>query len=95
MMEACAVNRQISVIIDSPSDATYHVATIEALEHAVEAVGLNFPIVVVRTPDVDQTFLDSFTGGVVIGPGSPYEVPGNADDVIRSARERGVPLVGT
>lgn len=87
--------KQISVIIDSPPEAKYHVATISALEHAVAALGQDIPITVVRTPDVDDAFLSSLDGGVVIGPGSPYDVPDRADAVIRSARERGVPLVGT
>lgn len=87
--------KQISVIIDSPPDAKYHVATIEALRHAVDASAHDIPVVVVRTPDISDTFVSTFDGGVVIGPGSPYDVPGRADDVIRSARERGVPLVGT
>ncbi len=87
--------KQISVIIDSPPDAKYHVATIEALEHAMSASDHDMAITVVRTPDITEEFIASFEGAVVIGPGSPYYVPDNADEVIRSARERGVPLVGT
>lgn len=87
--------KQISVIIDSPPDATYHAATILALEHALAASEHELAIEVIRTPDITDSFLDSFDGGVVIGPGSPYDVPDRADEVIRSARERGVPLVGT
>lgn len=87
--------RQLSVIIDSPPTARYHVATIQALEHAVAAANADLPIVVVRTPDVTDDFVASLEGGVVIGPGSPYDEPDRADEVIRSARERGVPLVGT
>ena len=32
---------------------------------------------------------------MVVGPGSPYREPDAALDVIGSAREGGVPLVGT
>lgn len=87
--------KQISVIIDLPPDASYHVATVDAVKHAVAATSSALPVVVVRTPDIDQQFLDTFDGAVVLGPGSPYDMPDRADAAIQSARERGVPLVGT
>ena len=81
----------ITVVIDTPPDSEHHVATLAALAHA----GAAGPVEVIRTPDITDEFIATFDGGVVIGPGAPYDRPDRAEEVIRSARERGVPLVGT
>jgi hypothetical protein len=82
----------ITVLIDSPADAPYHRATLAALRHAIDrrADHATFRVDVVRTDAVDT--LDN---AVVIGPGTPYDDPGAAEDVIRAAREKGLPLVAT
>ena len=48
------------------------------------------------TIDVVHTdAIDTIGDAVVIGPGTPYNDPRAAEDVITSARARGVPLVAT
>jgi len=82
------------VAIDLPPAAPYHRATIEAIGHAAQALA---------TPlDVDARATGPALGealgavdGIVIGPGSPYRDEAAVWDLIRAARERGVPLVGT
>ena len=82
----------MTVLIDSPPTAPYHVATIAALRHAIDlrVDRSSFVIDVVRTDAVD-----GIGDAVVIGPGTPYRDPRAAEDVITAARERGIPLVGT
>ena len=85
----------ITVLIDSPPNAPYHVATLDALRHAIDAVdapagGTSFAIDVVQTDAIG-----SIGDGVVLGPGTPYNDPRAAEDVVTSARARGVPLVAT
>jgi hypothetical protein len=89
---------KITVLIDSPPTSPYHLATLEALRHAVDmrADAASFVIEVVPTdaiPDVDQ--VGAIGDGVVVGPGTPYKNPGAAEAVVTSARARGVPLVAT
>ena len=86
---------RISLVIDSPPSAPYHRATLAALSDAAAARAPNAEIRVVRTPEIDDAFLTSPGDGIVIGPGSPYDRPDLAEAAIRTARERGVPLVGT
>jgi CTP synthase (UTP-ammonia lyase) len=83
---------RVALLIDLPPDARYHVATVAALNHAADARGEQLDLRVQTTDtavDVDQ--LD----GVVIGPGSPYRDEHAVWSVVRSAREKGLPLVGT
>ena len=86
---------QLTVVIDSPADAPYHRATLDALQHAAQAAAIDANVVVVRTPDIDDAFLAGPGNGLLIGPGSPYDNPAGAEAAIRAARERGIPLVGT
>ena len=88
----------VSVLIDLPAGQAYHRATLEAVEHAAQATGISAGSVVVPTADVDDGFLAGVGRrgtAVIIGPGTPYRNPDAAHEVIRLARERGVPLVGT
>jgi hypothetical protein len=82
----------ITVLIDSPATAAYHVATIDALRHAIDARDDRhlFTIDVVNTDAIGK-----LGDAIVIGPGTPYNDPRAAEDVIADARERGVPLVAT
>jgi hypothetical protein len=82
----------ITVLIDSPPTAPYHGATIDALRHAIDEHDErhSFTIDVVNTDAVEK-----LGDAVVIGPGTPYNDPRAAEDVIADARERGVPLVAT
>jgi CTP synthase (UTP-ammonia lyase) len=86
------------VLIDLPEGQAYHAATIAALRHAADQAGLKTDIRVVPTDQIDDDVFARLGGpgtAVVIGPGSPYRDPDAAHEVIRLARERGVPLVGT
>ena len=85
----------LTVVLDSPPTAPYHVATVEALRHAIGHAHADIEIRVVRTPGIDSTFLDSPGDAVLIGPGSPYDKPFAAEELIRTAREQGLPLVAT
>lgn len=88
----------ITVLIDLPPRHAYHVATLAALDHAAVAMGIERRITVVRTDQVDAAVLGGagrLHAGVVIGPGTPYIRPEAAHEVIRLARERGIPLVAT
>jgi len=85
---------RIVVLMDLPPRAPYHTATVAAIEHAAAVLDVG--------PDVQVLGSDAAAGdtfenadGIVIGPGSPYRDERAVWDTVRSARERGVPLVGT
>jgi hypothetical protein len=82
----------ITVLIDSPPAAPYHVATMAALRHAIDVRDDrgSFAIDVVNTDAIGK-----LGDAVVVGPGTPYNDPRAAEDAITGARERGVPLVAT
>ena len=80
----------VTVLLDSEPTQRFHRATVAALEHAITASGASIAIDVVHTDAIR-----SLGNGVVIGPGSPYRDPRAAEDTIRTAREQGIPLVGT
>ena len=84
----------ISLVMDLPDRNPSAAATLQAMDHAMTAVGTG-ELRRVRTAQIDADFVAAPGDGVFIGPGSPYEFPRRADDVITSARARGVPLVGT
>ncbi len=84
------MSRVITVFMDlSDQDASFRY-TVDALEHAVAATSADVSVHITRTDEID-----GFGHGVVIGPGSPYRDPAAVEDVIRTAREKGIPLVGT
>lgn len=87
--------RVLNVVIDSPPTAPYHRATLRALDHAITEAAAGVSVRVVRTPDIDAAFVAQPGDGLLIGPGAPYDHPRGAEDVIRSARTRGIPLVAT
>ncbi|HTN80985.1 MAG TPA: hypothetical protein VMK16_15015 [Acidimicrobiales bacterium] len=84
------MSRSITVLMDLPAGDESHRCTIDALEHAIAAVGAPTTVTIVRTDAVED-----LGDGVVIGPGSPYRDPAAAEQAIQTARERGIPLVGT
>ncbi|HMK11245.1 MAG TPA: hypothetical protein VK461_06670 [Acidimicrobiales bacterium] len=84
------MSRSITVLMDLPADNDSHRFTVDALAHAVAAVGAPVQVTIVRT-DV----IGDLGDGVVIGPGSPYRDPAAAEQAIQTARARGIPLVGT
>ena len=86
----------VSVLIDLPADHPYHRATLAALEHASEHRGIPIEVQVVPTDTIrDAVRIAADASAVIIGPGSPYRDPEAAHAVVREARERNVPLVGT
>lgn len=85
----------VNVLIDLPPAQPYHGATLAALEHAAAAIGVDFHVRVVPTATIDRALVLDPGAAVVVGPGTPYRDPDAAHEVVRSARERGVPLVGT
>ncbi len=84
----------IALLMDLPPQHAYHRATLAAIAHAAATVS-GVRAVVVPTDTIGGRSADGLGDGVVVGPGSPYREPDAALDVIGSAREGGVPLVGT
>ncbi len=85
----------ITVLMDLPATQAYRVATLEALAHAEAHVGAGVRVQVVPTAAIDGHLISDPGDGVMVGPGSPYDNPEGVLEVIRTARQRGVPLVGT
>jgi CTP synthase (UTP-ammonia lyase) len=86
----------VTVLIDLPASHRFHRATLAALGHASEERGVPIEIRVMPTDTIrDASGVASVTSAIVIGPGSPYHDPEAAHAVVREARERGIPLVGT
>ncbi len=86
---------RVLLVIDLPPIASYHRATVDALGHAAAALGAPIDLRVLNSDAAALGDARDNADGVVIGPGSPYRDEAAVWDVIRSARERGVPLVGT
>ena len=84
------MSRVITVLMDLPEQDTSFRHTVDALDHAIVAASADVAVRIVHTDEID-----ALGRGVVIGPGSPYRDAAAAEDVIRTAREKGIPLVGT
>jgi CTP synthase (UTP-ammonia lyase) len=85
---------EVAVLIDLPETQPYFVATLAALEHAAVASSIDIRPTVIRTDRLDEQALRG-VAAVVVGPGSPYREPDAVYGAIRTAREHGIPLVGT
>ena len=86
----------VHVLIDLPAEHRYHRATLAALSHASVAGRIPIEIRVVPTDTIhDASGIAANGSAVVIGPGSPYRDQEAAHAVVREARERNIPLVGT
>jgi CTP synthase (UTP-ammonia lyase) len=86
----------VTVLIDLPADHRFHRATLAALEHASDERQIPLDVRVVPTDEIrDAVWLAGAGSAVIIGPGSPYRDPEAAHEVVRTARERNIPLVGT
>lgn len=85
----------VAVLMDLRPDEPYHQATLAALAHAGAVRRCALRAIVVPTDVIGGRDADALGDAVVVGPGSPYREAEAVIDVIRSARERGVPLVGT
>ena len=86
---------RIAVLIDLPPTARYHRATLDALGHAAASLGVEIDDLDVRHTDAARVRDLDGVDGVVIGPGSPYRDEPAVWEVVQTARQRGVPLVGT
>ena len=84
----------VAVLIDLPDEHQYYAATLAALKHAARARSLSVQVDIVRTDQIEHA-TDLHDSALVIGPGSPYREPEAVLHAIRTAREQGVPLVGT
>ncbi len=85
----------ITVLIDLPPEQAYHAATVAAIRHAASTLGVEPEVRVVTTDTIGPSLIRDPGAAVVVGPGSPYRNPDAVHEVVRAARERGVPLVGT
>jgi CTP synthase (UTP-ammonia lyase) len=86
----------VTVLIDLPADHPYHRATLAALGHASVHRGILIEVQVVPTDTIrDAAQIATVASAVIIGPGSPYRDPEAAHAVVREAREKNIPLVGT
>jgi CTP synthase (UTP-ammonia lyase) len=86
----------INVLMDIPADHRFHRATLAALDHAADVRVHPIDVRVVPTDTIhDFAGLAAGSSAIVIGPGSPYRDPEAALAMVREARERRIPLVGT
>jgi CTP synthase (UTP-ammonia lyase) len=85
----------VSVLLDHQVAGQYDAATVDALGHAQRWLGTAVETRLIPTGTIDKDLILKESAGVVIGPGSPYDNPDGVLAVIRSAREKGLPLVGT
>jgi CTP synthase (UTP-ammonia lyase) len=86
----------VTVLFDLPAGHRYHRATLAALGHASEALGIPIEVRVVPTDTIrDASRIAAPGSAVIIGPGTPYRDPEAAHEVVRKAREQNVPLVAT
>ena len=83
--------RRLTVLLDSDPADRFHRATLAALRHAIDASAIpDTTVDIMRTDEIGV-----LGDGVVIGPGSPYRDARAAEHVVHTAREQGIPLVGT
>ncbi len=85
----------ITVLIDLAPEQRYHAATLAALEHASARLGAAVDVRMVPTDTIDGQLIADPGAAVVVGPGSPYRDQEAVHAVVRTAREKGIPLVGT
>jgi CTP synthase (UTP-ammonia lyase) len=88
------VSITLAVLMDLPEGQPYYAATLAALDHAAQARSVDARVQVVRTDGLGDG-RELPWSAVVIGPGSPYREPEAVLTAIRTAREQGIPLVGT
>ena len=85
----------IRIVFDKHPGEPFYAETLASVDHAIADLGTDLTVEVVRTGDLADELIAAPDGGVFIGPGTPFEHPDRAEALIRSARERGVPLVAT
>jgi CTP synthase (UTP-ammonia lyase) len=86
----------VNLLVDYAPEHPYRRASVAALEDASRQTHVPAEVRIVPTDTIaDAEALTGPGSAVFIGPGTPYRRPEAAEAVIRSARERGVPLVAT
>jgi len=89
---------QVGIIGDFDPQRLSHVATVDALHHAAQALVVSVDVSWVATPTLDgadcETILLQYDA-LWCAPGSPYVSMEGALAAIRYAREREVPFIGT
>ena len=85
----------ISLLIDLPPAHRYHAATVAAIDHASKMLEVRVDVRVVPTDTIDAELIADPGSAVLVGPGSPYRNPEAVLEIVRNAREKGIPLVGT
>jgi len=86
---------RVDVVFDVADGSAYYGPTLDALDHAAGASGIETEVRVVRTDTIGDAWFADLPDAVLIGPGTPYRNPPAAELVIMTARERNIPLVGT
>jgi CTP synthase (UTP-ammonia lyase) len=88
---------RIGIIGDLDETFRPHVATSEALSHAVQQVGIKMEFEWVGTETIGPAFEEIVNrfNGYLIAPGSPYKNMQGALQIIQYARENFLPVLGT
>lgn len=76
-----------------PRNAT-HVATNDSIAHSSSALRLDADFEWIATDRLDESLFER-ADAILVAPGSPYKDMERTLDAIRTARERGVPCLGT
>ena len=84
----------IAIIGDFSSEYEPHIATNNALEHALKKSASDINYEWIASNDITHNTLASYQG-FLIAPGSPYKNMDNVLNVIKHARENNIPLLGT
>jgi len=87
--------RTLRIYFDPKPGQPFFEASIAAVDHAADALGVDVDVEIVATADITSNLVSRPGDAVFVGPGSPWENPRGVEDVIRTAREQGIPLVGT
>jgi CTP synthase (UTP-ammonia lyase) len=89
---------QVGLIGDYDPQRLSHIATVDALYHAAQALSISADVSWVATPGLDganpEAILTQYDA-LWCAPGSPYQSTEGALSAIRYARERNVPFLGT
>src|SRR5260370_42025113 len=86
----------ISVLIDSPPHHPYHLATLAALRHASDHLGVTIEVRVVPTDEIrDPSTIASAGSAAIIGPGTPHRDPEAARAVVGAAQHAQIPRLAT
>ena len=88
---------RIGIIGDYDETSRPHVATSEAMSHALQQIGITMEFEWVGTETVGAAFEEITTrfNGYLIAPGSPYKSMEGALQIIQFARENFLPVLGT